>query len=325
MDNWSGALLGIGVGMPFTYTSGAADVTVVADPSLHNTGYPAATDNHRVIRLNPDFFGHGLEAWIHILTHEFGHVLGYSDVWTQGCDSGQTVMYGGVDVNNGPIMVNVGEADTCALDEDYPPPQEPPPSEPIPHVPLEQGLGDPLVLDLNGDGIHTTSLSHPVWFDMLGNGQLIEMAWTNPVTEEAFLWLDVVPNNRVDNGRELFGVGTVLPSGALAGDGFAALSIYDLERYGGDGDGFIDRDDDVWHRLRLWVDRDHDARSSADEVRPIHESQILAIALPRHSNRSRFPDVHGNVHGIASTYSIRNGNHLVIRQIHNLVFAVQEP
>jgi hypothetical protein len=208
-----------------------------------------------------------------------------------------------------------------------PPPIEPedPKDEPIEYVPLETGLGDPLVLDLNGDGIQTTSLEWPVQFDMLGDGTRTTMAWSDPQTEEGFLWLDLFPNQRVDDGRELFGTGTILPSGARATDGFEALRVYDSAPYGGNADGKIDREDTVWRRLRLWVDRDHDATSDHDEVRPIQESGVLTILLPASSSMNVLRDVNGNLHVVRTHYSFRDGNTARWREIHNLEFLMPMP
>jgi len=73
---------------------------------------------------------------------------------------------------------------------------------------------EPLILDLNGDGVRTTGNADRVWFDLDGNGSKDEITWTNGATMEGFLWLNLSGGkNCVDNGRELFGIGTRLPDG----------------------------------------------------------------------------------------------------------------
>jgi len=42
-----------------------------------------------------------------------------------------------------------------------------------------------------------------------------------------FLALDLNHNHRIDDGSELFGIGTTLPSGEKASNGFVALAMYD--------------------------------------------------------------------------------------------------
>ena len=104
---------------------------------------------------------------------------------------------------------------------------------------------DPLVLDLNGDGVRTSGASSPVRFDMQGDGQKELLTWTDPNTEEGFLWIDRNHDGVVTDGTELFGVGTDLPAGVKAHDGFEALAMYDDPAYGGNGDGVISKGDDI--------------------------------------------------------------------------------
>ena len=150
------------------------------------------------------------------------------------------------------------------------------------------------------------------------------MAWTDAATEEAFLWIDLVANHRVDDGRELFGTGTVLPSGERARDGFEALGVYDVALHGGNDDGVIDRHDSIWSRLRLWVDRNHDGASTPDELRPLRESSVVAIDLPSVPALTALRDNHGNLHVIRTRYWIRDGHQIFAREIHNVEFAVAD-
>jgi hypothetical protein len=141
------------------------------------------------------------------------------------------------------------------------------------------GCGSPLILDLNGDGINTTPLDWPVQFDFWGDGQGIETSWTDPTTEEAFLFLDLNGNSRVDDGRELFGNATLLPSGETAHHGFEALEIYDDPLVGGNGDGRIAPNDRIWHFLGLWTDRNHNGVSEREEIRPLQTSHVRWLNL----------------------------------------------
>jgi len=161
--------------------------------------------------------------------------------------------------------------------------------------------GSPLVLDMNGDGVHTTSTAWPVTFDLLGNGHLVETAWTDPDTEEALLAFDLDGNGSIDSGRELFGTDTLLPSGELASNGFEALAVYDDLSQGGDGDGEITRSDRIWYFLELWIDRNHNGISEPRELRPLRSSGIRALDLG--FVERRVVDRNGNWHRFAGTYS----------------------
>jgi len=139
--------------------------------------------------------------------------------------------------------------------------------------------GSPLILDLNDDGIHTTDFYQTVFFDIDGDGALDDIAWTNPDTEEAFLFLDLNHNGRCDNGLELFGNATLMPDGHPANHGFEALAVYDTTDFGGNEDGRISRDDLVWRHLRLWVDANHDGVSQGYEISRMRQQRVVAIDL----------------------------------------------
>jgi len=168
-----------------------------------------------------------------------------------------------------------------------------------------EGCMSPLLLDLNGDGIHTTSAADPVAFDLDGDGVREACGWTDPKTEEAFLFLDLHPDHRVENGRELFGTGTRMPDGGLAKNGFEALAVYDLPANGGNGDGRISREDAIWGRLRLWIDRDHDGVTDpANEVLSLDEAGVQSIDL--NYSTSWAPDINLNDHRYRSMFTRQN-------------------
>jgi len=176
------------------------------------------------------------------------------------------------------------------------------PPPPPQHTTCVQGNNecqDPLILDLNGDGIHTTGVDDPVWFDMDGDGRLEQTAWTNASTGEGFLYLDLDHKGRVTNGSELFGVGTVMPDGSRGRDGFTALAVYDLN-----GDGVVNANDDVWNRLRIWVDANHDGVCDAGETGPIHKYGVREIQIA--AVTSNVVDGAGNLHKLSSLYARKN-------------------
>ena len=47
-----------------------------------------------------------------------------------------------------------------------------------------------LILDLEGDGLYLAERSYPVHFDLDGDGDEEETAWTAAGRDEAFLWID---------------------------------------------------------------------------------------------------------------------------------------
>ena len=105
---------------------------------------------------------------------------------------------------------------------------------------------DPLVLDLDGNGITTSGINPaaPILFDQDGDGTLTATGWI--ASGEAIVVRDLNGNGRIDSGRELFGDNTVLTRGPnvgqLASNGFTALADLDANA-AGVADGKFDASD----------------------------------------------------------------------------------
>lgn len=178
----------------------------------------------------------------------------------------------------------------------------PPPERPRVD-PVRNTLDCPLVLDLNGDGIHTTGLDRTVSFfdtddDFFGN----PTGWLLETSEDAFLWMDQDANG-IASGHELFGSHMYLPTGEYANNGFQALEIYDEFDLGGNKDGEITKDDRIWNKLRLWIDRDHDGFSDPEEIETLGHRKIESLDLAREHAHVLLPD--GNGVMLVGTYSRR--------------------
>lgn len=136
-----------------------------------------------------------------------------------------------------------------------------------------------------------TSADQGVLFDMNGDGIRERMSWTHAGDPIAFLVLDRNGNGNIDDGTELFGNHSALPSGQPAINGFEALAYYDQNQ--GNGDGMIDSQDGVWSSLRLWIDWNHDALTQSGELYTLEQWQLSSISLQyRTTNRT---DQYGNV------------------------------
>jgi hypothetical protein len=166
----------------------------------------------------------------------------------------------------------------------------------------EQSEFCPLILDLNNDGIATTGLDAPVlyWFDLQGRPETT--AWTNPSTEEAFIWIDL-DLDRSAHPTELFGSRMSAPNGGYHRHGFEALVKYDTPDFGGDGDGRITSKDRVWPQLKLWVDRNHDAISQPGEISVPMAHGIVALNLAVYDAHAY--DQQGNEIYLAGNYVMR--------------------
>lgn len=81
---------------------------------------------------------------------------------------------------------------------------------------------DPLILDLDGDGLEITPLSNGILFDTNGDSIKTATAWAG--ADDGLLAWDRNGNGQIDSGAELFGDETLLANGQKAAHGFAALA-----------------------------------------------------------------------------------------------------
>lgn len=119
-------------------------------------------------------------------------------------------------------------------------------------------LTDPLVIQLE-DAPDT--ISDQKWFfDIDGDGRKEEISQL--AKGNGFLALDENENGIIDNGKELFGT--------QSGNGFEDLAAYDE-----DGNGWIDENDAVYSKLKIWT---KDA-SGNDKLMDLKQADIGAIYL----------------------------------------------
>lgn len=118
----------------------------------------------------------------------------------------------------------------------------------------------PIAVDVLGNGFSLTNVQGGVQFDLVPGGTPERIAWTSRGSDDAWLVLDRNENGAIDDGTELFGNYT--PQSATAEpNGFVALGEFDEADLGGNEDGVVSSADEVFHRLRLWRDDDHNGAS----------------------------------------------------------------
>ena len=141
---------------------------------------------------------------------------------------------------------------------------------------------DPLILDLDGDGLEITPLSEGVLFD--ANGDVIKTGTAWAGADDGLLVWDRNGNGQIDSGAELFGDETVLANGNKAAHGFSALSELDTGSVVngvtiGAGDGVFDAKDAQYAHLRIWRDLNQDGVSQANELQTLADSKVKSIKL----------------------------------------------
>ena len=129
------------------------------------------------------------------------------------------------------------------------------------------------------------SAADGVIWDINGYGSHLWVAW--PSDDSAFLAWDRNGNGAIDNGSELFGNTTRLSTGAIASNGYEALT--DLDE---NGDGLVDAADAAFAELRLWSDVNHDGLSEPSELRSLPDAGIVALSVDY--RESRWTDAYGN-------------------------------
>ncbi|MFM0284206.1 calcium-binding protein [Paraburkholderia sediminicola] len=142
---------------------------------------------------------------------------------------------------------------------------------------LSQSLNlvDPLILDIDGNGIHTTNPDNSnAYFDFDGSGSRTHTGWIS--AGDGFLVLDRNKNGTIDSGAELFSNFTPLANGTLAANGFDALREFDLNK-----DGVIDSNDAIWSSLRIWRDGNGNGTSQSGELLSLDQLGIISIKLSK--------------------------------------------
>ena len=130
----------------------------------------------------------------------------------------------------------------------------------------------PLVLDLNGDGVQTTTIENGVYFDHNKDGNAERSAWVSK--GDGLLVLDRDGNGSIDNGGELFGTNTLNAAGQTATEGFDAMAALDSN-----GDGVVSAADTGFAQLQVWRDDNQDGVSQGSELLSLGQLNITALNL----------------------------------------------
>ncbi|MEG2963317.1 MAG: SdrD B-like domain-containing protein, partial [Janthinobacterium sp.] len=150
----------------------------------------------------------------------------------------------------------------------------------------------PIVIDLNGDGVHTIARAdfHGS-FDLLGTGNAIQTGWVS--AQDGLLAIDSNGNGKIDNISELFG-------GNEKGTGFAKLSSYDSN-----GDGVVDAYDDKFAELRIWRDANSNGVTDDGELMSLHDAGVASLTVSY--TELPFLDANSNLHLERSSATLADG------------------
>lgn len=135
---------------------------------------------------------------------------------------------------------------------------------------------DPLVINLDGD---VAGLSDQTfYFDIDADGEMDEISRLE--AGSGYLALDKNGDGTINDGSELFGTSS--------GNGFA-----DMARYDEDGNGWIDENDAVWDKLKIWC-RDENGK---DVLYRLADKGVGAICLQNVSTDFALKGQEGQTNG----------------------------
>lgn len=167
---------------------------------------------------------------------------------------------------------------------------------------------DPLILDLNSNGIATVGLNAGIQFDQISSGTKQGTGWIAP--GNGFLVLDRNGNGVIDNGTELFGNNTPLYDAvgnitSYAADGQSALAALDTNH-----DGVVNNLDANFTNLKVWQDTNQDGISQSGELQTLDQLGIASlnvgmVATDPISNGSTLPN--GNQLSATGTFTRTDG------------------
>lgn len=157
-------------------------------------------------------------------------------------------------------------------------------------------VADPLVVDLDGDGIELTNIVDGVNFDMRADGSRQAVAWV--ASDDAFLALDRNNNGKIDSGAELFG-----NTERDYADGFEDLAALDSN-----ADRLITPQDPQFASLLVWQDANSDGFSTPEELSPLSSLGVNRIPV---DSRESLMTSGGNLIPEVATMSGDGGHYLL--------------
>jgi hypothetical protein len=126
---------------------------------------------------------------------------------------------------------------------------------------------DPVILDLDGNGLTFSSVGDGATFDITADGVADRVAWNT--SNDGILAMDLDSNGVIDGGSEIFSQHF---NGGSFATGSEALASLD-----GNGDGLINTLDAAFGNLLIWQDGNADGITDAGELKSLAEHGIASI------------------------------------------------
>ena len=138
---------------------------------------------------------------------------------------------------------------------------------------------DPLVIDLNNDGIKGTNLDYKINFDLDNNGFKEATSWID--NNDAFIAIDKNNNGTINNGSELFGNKSISNNAYAYTNPNTKNGFESLKEFDSNNDGIIDEKDKEFTNLLLWQDKNGISETDeliklSDKVKSINLNLLIA-------------------------------------------------
>ncbi len=169
--------------------------------------------------------------------------------------------------------------------------------------------GDPLVLDLDGDGVRLLSMESGVRFDMNNDGRPETTGWIAP--GDGLLVMDA------NHDGDIAGIGELVSEYSTPGSQSSLQSLATLDA---NRDGRVDASDPAFAGLQVWEDANQDAGSQSGELHGLPDLGILSLELQTTS--SNIEENAGNLITAVATFTRVDGTQ---GQMNEVAFRFGDP
>ncbi|WP_058949016.1 calcium-binding protein [Acinetobacter bouvetii] len=165
---------------------------------------------------------------------------------------------------------------------------------------------DPLILDLNGNGIETTGLENGVQFELNSSGLKVKTGWVS--ANDGLLVWDRNNDGKINDASELFGNHVLMNDGSISEHGFAALKDLDFNN-----DDTVDINDEAFKGLRVWKDINQDGVSQENELFTLNELEINSLSVSYIDSEIKFEN--GNIISQIGSFNKTDGSSYVMGDV----------
>lgn len=165
---------------------------------------------------------------------------------------------------------------------------------------------DPLILDLNGNGIETNGLEEGVKFELNTSGLQVKTGWVS--SNDGLLVWDRNNDGHINDASELFGNHVLMNDGSISQNGFTALSDLDTNK-----DNIVSSDDEAFKNLRVWRDLNQDGISQQNELFTLNDLDIKSLNLNYSDVNTNLAN--GNIISQTGTYEKNDGSSHVMGDV----------